>query len=80
MWALGILVGVVAAGPAVGRPSDDGFEFCPEITAKFLRKGLRIHESPIAYYPRSFEEGKKINWRDGIKAVWTLLRFRWWRP
>lgn len=55
----------------------DGFEFCPEITAKLLRRGFAIHEVPIAYRPRSFEEGKKINWRDGIIAIWTLLRFRW---
>jgi dolichol-phosphate mannosyltransferase len=57
----------------------DGFEFCPEITAKVLRRGVTIHEVPIAYHPRSFEEGKKINWRDGFRALWTLLRFRWGR-
>jgi dolichol-phosphate mannosyltransferase len=55
----------------------NGFEFCPEITAKVLRRGVTIHEVPIAYNPRSFEEGKKINWRDGFAALWTLLRFRW---
>jgi len=55
----------------------NGFEFCPEITAKVLRRNVVIHEVPIAYHPRSFEEGKKINWRDGFAALWTLLRFRW---
>ena len=54
-----------------------GFEFCPEITAKVLRRGVTIHEVPIAYHPRSFQEGKKINWRDGFAALGTLLRFRW---
>jgi glycosyltransferase involved in cell wall biosynthesis len=55
----------------------DGFEFCSEITAKLLRRRVPIHEVPIAYNPRSFAEGKKINWRDGIVAIRTLLRFRW---
>jgi glycosyltransferase involved in cell wall biosynthesis len=54
-----------------------GFEFCPEITAKLLRRGHRIVEVPIHYYPRSFEEGKKIRYTDGIKAIWTLVRLRW---
>jgi len=57
----------------------DGFEFCPEITAKALRLGVTIHEVPISYSPRSFAEGKKIGWRDGFAALWTLLRFRWKR-
>ena len=54
-----------------------GFETDHEITAKLIREGLRIAEVPIAYYPRSAEEGKKIKPRDGLIAVWTLLRFRW---
>jgi len=53
-----------------------GFEFCPEATGKILRRGIEIHEVPITYRPRSFEEGKKINWRDGAIAVWTLLKYR----
>jgi glycosyltransferase involved in cell wall biosynthesis len=53
-----------------------GFETDHEITAKLIRQGLRIAEVPIAYYPRSAEEGKKIKARDGFVAVWTLLRFR----
>jgi dolichol-phosphate mannosyltransferase len=54
-----------------------GFETDHEITAKLIREGLRIVEVPVSYYPRSAEEGKKIKPRDGLIAVWTLLRFRW---
>lgn len=53
-----------------------GFEFCPEASAKVLRRGIRIVEVPIAYYPRSIAEGKKISWKDGVTALWTLLRLR----
>jgi dolichol-phosphate mannosyltransferase len=53
-----------------------GFETDHEITAKLIRRKLRIAEVPIAYYPRSREEGKKIKATDGLIAVWTLLRFR----
>jgi dolichol-phosphate mannosyltransferase len=52
------------------------FEFCPEVTAKLCRMGVRIHEVPIAYTPRTQMEGKKIRWRDGVEAVATLLRWR----
>ena len=53
-----------------------GFETDHEITAKLVRMGLKIVEVPIAYYPRSAEEGKKIKPKDGLIAVWTLLKFR----
>ncbi len=53
-----------------------GFEFCPEVTAKVLRRGIPIYETPITYHPRSIEEGKKIRWRDGFIALWTLLKYR----
>jgi hypothetical protein len=53
-----------------------GFEFCPEVTAKILRQGIAIQELPIDYSPRSFQEGKKIRWTDGLLAIWTLLRYR----
>ena len=56
------------------------FEFCPEITAKIARLKLPILEVPISYNPRSPDEGKKIRWYDGLEAVWTLLRYRFWRP
>lgn len=52
------------------------FEFCPEVTAKVSKRGYKIIEVPITYMPRSFEEGKKIKMRDGIEAVWTLLKYR----
>jgi glycosyltransferase involved in cell wall biosynthesis len=52
------------------------FEFCPEVTGKILRRGVEIHEVPISYQPRSFAEGKKISWHDGIDAIWTLLKCR----
>lgn len=53
-----------------------GFEFCPEITAKVCRRGYKISELPIHYYPRSIEEGKKINWKDGLIAIWVLVKIR----
>lgn len=53
-----------------------GFEFCPEATAKTLRRGVKILELPISYYPRGMEEGKKIRWTDGAIALWTLLKLR----
>ncbi|MCD8044093.1 MAG: glycosyltransferase family 2 protein [Tannerellaceae bacterium] len=53
-----------------------GFEFCPEVTAKVAKAGHRIKEIPITYYSRSKEEGKKIKWTDGLKAIWTLLKYR----
>ena len=54
----------------------DGFELEPEITAKLLRQGHRIYEVPISYAARSREEGKKLTWMDGVKAIWTLARLR----
>ncbi|MCB0212250.1 MAG: glycosyltransferase family 2 protein [Anaerolineae bacterium] len=54
----------------------DGFEFCPEVTGKLLQRGIAIHEVPISYNPRSWDEGKKIQWHDGLIAIWTLLRYR----
>ncbi len=52
------------------------FEFCPEVTAKVLKRGHKIIEVPTSYNPRTMEEGKKINWKDGIEAVWTLIKYR----
>jgi len=52
------------------------FEFCPEVTAKISRRGHRILEIPISYEPRSMEEGKKISWKDGLEAIWTLIKYR----
>lgn len=53
-----------------------GFEFCPEVTAKLRRLGHRITEVPISYNARGIAEGKKIRVRDGVIALWTLIKFR----
>lgn len=53
-----------------------GFEFCPEVTAKLLRKGIKIVEVPVSYSPRNFSQGKKIRPKDGFIAIWTLLKYR----
>ncbi|MDD3435774.1 MAG: glycosyltransferase family 2 protein [Candidatus Gastranaerophilales bacterium] len=52
------------------------FDFEPEITAKVLKRGARLYELPISYYGREYEEGKKITWKDGIHAIWALVKFR----
>ena len=52
------------------------FDFEPEITAKVLKKKARLTEVPITYNARSHHEGKKINWKDGVKAILTLIKFR----
>jgi dolichol-phosphate mannosyltransferase len=52
------------------------FEFCPEVTAKVRRRGVRIHEVPIRYAGRTAAGGKKIRWTDGLSALWTLVRYR----
>lgn len=54
----------------------DGFEFCPEVTSKVLKRNIEIHEVPISYQPRGLDEGKKISWRDGLEAIWTLIKHR----
>jgi len=53
------------------------FEFCPEVTAKLSKKGYKIVEVPIKYFPRSIKGGKKLNaLKDGLEAVWTLIKYR----
>ncbi|MBI3576809.1 glycosyltransferase family 2 protein [Candidatus Gottesmanbacteria bacterium] len=52
------------------------FDFEPQVTAKLLRAGYQIYEVPISYYGRKFSEGKKLTWRDGVIALWTLMRCR----
>jgi len=52
------------------------FDFEPEVTAKMLKRGHRIYEVPISFYPREYTEGKKIGLRDAFVAVWTLLKYR----
>jgi glycosyltransferase involved in cell wall biosynthesis len=56
--------------------SEDGFGIEPEITARVCMRRLRIYELPISYYGRTHDEGKKITWRDGFRAIWVLLRVR----
>ena len=57
--------------------SSDDFGIEVEISARIARqRNLRIYETPISYYGRGYDEGKKINWRDGVKALWYLLKFR----
>ena len=54
----------------------DDFAIEPEITAKVCKRKLRIYELPISYYGRTYDEGKKITWRDGFKAVRVLFAVR----
>lgn len=57
------------------RIMEKRFGFEPEITAKIAKKKLRIYEVPISYYGRTYEEGKKINWKDGAWALWCILKY-----
>ena len=52
------------------------FDFEPEITAKVLKQGATFLETPISYNARTNEEGKKIGWKDGVQAIWTLIKYR----
>ena len=56
--------------------NSNSFNIEPEITAKILKLGVKIKEIPISYNPRTIEEGKKINWKDGLQAIWTLVYWR----
>ena len=56
--------------------ASDRFGIEPELTAKLARMALRIYETPISYSGRDYAEGKKITWRDGVAAIWHVLRFR----
>ena len=55
---------------------NEDFAWEPEITMRILRSGINIVEVPIAYHPRKREQGKKINWKDGVKALWTVWKHR----
>ncbi|MFH0830950.1 MAG: glycosyltransferase family 2 protein [Parcubacteria group bacterium] len=52
------------------------FDFEPEITAKVAKQHCRVYEVPISYAGRDYAEGKKIGWRDGLKALWTIIKYR----
>jgi glycosyltransferase involved in cell wall biosynthesis len=54
---------------------EDRFGFEPEFTAKIARKGYTIYEVGISYYGRTYEEGKKINWKDGIRAIYVIVKY-----
>ena len=55
---------------------ENSFGIEPEITAKVCKRRLRVYELPISYYGRTYDEGKKITWRDGFRALWVLVRLR----
>jgi glycosyltransferase involved in cell wall biosynthesis len=58
------------------RLRSNGFGIEPEITAKIFKRNYRVYEVPITYDGRGYEEGKKITWRDGIVALWVLIKYR----
>lgn len=58
---------------------EDRFGFEPEITAKIAATQCRVYEVGIAYYGRTYEQGKKINWRDGISAIFCILKYNLWK-
>ncbi len=58
---------------------EDRFGFEPEITAKIARLRVRIYEVGIGYAGRTYEEGKKIGWKDGVRALWCILKYGWFR-
>jgi glycosyltransferase involved in cell wall biosynthesis len=54
---------------------ENRFGFEPEITAKLAKRGVRIYEVAVSYHGRTYAEGKKINWKDGIRAIWCIVRY-----
>ena len=58
---------------------EDRFGFEPEITAKIARRRCRIYEVGISYYGRTYEEGKKIGWKDGVRAIYCILKYNLFR-
>ncbi len=57
---------------------ENRFGFEPEVTAKIARKNLRIYEVGISYYGRTYSEGKKIGWKDGVRAIYCILKYNIW--
>jgi glycosyltransferase involved in cell wall biosynthesis len=55
---------------------ENGFGIEPELTGRICKKRLRVYELPVSYYGRTYDEGKKITWRDGFRALWVLVRVR----
>jgi glycosyltransferase involved in cell wall biosynthesis len=60
------------------RVESERFGFEPEVTMKVAKMGCRVYEVPISYYGRTYAEGKKITWKDGVSAMYCLIRF-WWK-
>tara|TARA_B100002051_G_scaffold162330_1_gene153328 strand:+ start:788 stop:1489 length:702 start_codon:yes stop_codon:yes gene_type:complete len=60
------------------RICENRFGFEPEITAKIARRNLRIYEVGISYYGRTYSEGKKIGWKDGVRAIYCILKYNVW--
>ncbi|MFT5633960.1 MAG: glycosyltransferase involved in cell wall biosynthesis [Rubritalea sp.] len=58
---------------------ENRFGFEPEITAKIARRKLRVFEVAISYFPRSVDEGKHIGWKDGVRAIWCIFKYGFWR-
>lgn len=58
------------------RLESNGFDWEPEITAKIAKKGIKIHEVPVRYFPRTAKQGKKLRAKDGLIAAWTLIKYR----
>lgn len=56
---------------------ENRFGFEPEITMKIAKRNLRVYEVGIGYWGRTYEEGKKIGWKDGVRAVWVLVKYAW---
>jgi glycosyltransferase involved in cell wall biosynthesis len=61
------------------RIQEKRFGFEPEITAKVAKLGVRIYEVPISYHGRTYAEGKKINWKDGVRALWCIVKYSWFK-
>lgn len=61
------------------RVEEKRFGFEPEITAKLVQRRCRFYEVGISYYGRTYAEGKKIGWRDGVRALWAILKYNLWR-
>lgn len=58
---------------------ENRFGFEPEITAKIAKGDFRIYEVGIGYFGRTYEEGKKIGWKDGVRAIWCILKYNLWK-
>jgi hypothetical protein len=58
------------------RIEENRFGFEPEITAKVAKMKIRIYEVSISYYGRTYDEGKKIGWKDGVRAIWCIIKYR----